>query len=112
MLTSLHIKSQIGLKTDKVGTSALHKRNLQPLLYYLLTKKAYSKKGLIFSWSPVLGAVRCGFWVRVVLNGDNSTKVYSETVYGTSFSIPAAILLTGKIYGWAVCALDQNNNLV
>jgi hypothetical protein len=75
-------------------------------------KVSLLEKNLTFSWSPVPGAVKYGFWVGLGLSGEGSTKVYSQIVYGTSFSIPLGTLPTGKIYTWAVCVFDQNNNPV
>jgi hypothetical protein len=111
-VVAAHNSSGYGAGSDAWHFSIAQAQLTAPALLSPNDEESLLEKGLIFSWSPVPGAVKYGFWVGLGLSGDNSTKVYSQTVYGTSFSIPAGILPTGKIYTWAVCALDQNNNPV
>jgi serine protease Do len=83
-----------------------------PLLLSPDDKESLLENQLSFSWTSVPGAVAYGFWVGLGLSGDPSTEVYRKTVSGTSFTMPEGTLTEGKIYTWAVCAIDNNSNTI
>ncbi|MFA4953889.1 MAG: trypsin-like peptidase domain-containing protein [Patescibacteria group bacterium] len=59
-----------------------------------------------FFWRAVPGATRYTFWLGKSWSGLQETELFSDTVTGTSFTLPASILTDGGQYTWNVSAGD------
>jgi len=62
-----------------------------------------------FFWRAVPGATRYTFWLGKSWSGLQETEVFSDTVTGTSFTLPASILTDGGQYTWNVSAGDASD---
>jgi hypothetical protein len=57
-----------------------------------------------FYWQAVTGATRYTFWLGKGTSGSQDSEVFSTVVTGTSFTLPAAVLVNGSDYTWNVSA--------
>jgi len=57
-----------------------------------------------FQWSSVAGADHYQLWIGLGTSGTQSTNVYNQTVYGTTYSLPQSTLTRGQVYTWSVRA--------
>jgi serine protease Do len=57
-----------------------------------------------FSWLPVSGADHYELWIGLGTSGSDSTTVYRQSVYGTTYSLAQSALSRGQVYTWSVRA--------
>jgi S1-C subfamily serine protease len=57
-----------------------------------------------FYWRAVTGATRYTFWLGKGTSGSQDSEVFSTVVTGTSFTVPATVLVDGGQYTWNVSA--------
>ncbi len=62
-----------------------------------------------FYWRAVAGATRYTLWLGKSWTGSQDTEVFSRAVTGTSFTLPAQVLLDGEKYTWSVSAGDTSS---
>jgi hypothetical protein len=59
-----------------------------------------------FTWSQVAGVDHYELWIGLGISGAESTAVYRQSVYGTTYSLPQSALSRGQVYSWSVRADD------
>jgi S1-C subfamily serine protease len=62
-----------------------------------------------FFWRAVPGATRYTLWLGKSWSGSQDTEVFSGAVTGTSFTLPAQVLVDGEKYTWNVSAGDASD---
>jgi hypothetical protein len=62
-----------------------------------------------FFWRAVPGATRYTLWLGKSWSGLQETEVFSGAVTGTSFTLPAQVLVDGEKYTWNVSAGDASD---
>jgi S1-C subfamily serine protease len=62
-----------------------------------------------FFWRAVPGATRYTLWLGKSWSGSQDTEVFSRAVTGTSFTLPAQVLVDGEKYTWNVSAGDASD---
>jgi len=62
-----------------------------------------------FYWRAVTGATRYTLWLGKSWSGSQDTEVFSKAVTGTSFTLPAQVLVDGEKYTWNISAGDASD---
>lgn len=64
-----------------------------------------------FSWSTVSGAEHYVIWFGLGTTGTDSSEVFRDTAFGTSYELPSGKLQAGRVYTWAVYAVSPGGTM-
>ena len=70
------------------------------------------ESSITFKWSSMPGVTQYYLWIGRGLSGDESSKIFSQTVSSTSFAVKMDIFTPAQVYTWAVAYKDKSNNTV
>ena len=65
-----------------------------------------------FGWSGIAGATSYQVWIGSGLSGDESTNLFKYSTSSTSYTVSTTTLASGRLYTWAIAAVDGNGNHV